>query len=60
MQRREFIALTVAATAWPFVVRAQHARVPTTGVLVLGNPEPEPLLQALRDGLAYAKRDPGA
>jgi putative ABC transport system substrate-binding protein len=51
--RREFIAaLGGAAVTWPHAARAQQpANVPTIGVLVLGTPEPEPFLNALRDGL---------
>ena len=52
MRRREFITLLGgAAAAWPLVARAQEARVPTIGVLVLGVPDPEMFLKSLRDGL---------
>ena len=51
MRRREFITLLGGAAAWPFAARAQLARAPTVGVLVLGLPDPEPFLQMLRDGL---------
>ena len=53
MRRREFITLFGGTVvAWPLTVRAQQpANVPTIGVLVLGTPEPEPFLKALRDGL---------
>ena len=52
MRRREFIALLGGATAWPLAARAQQpGKLPTIGVLVLGNPPPEPFLSALRDGL---------
>jgi ABC-type uncharacterized transport system substrate-binding protein len=54
MRRREFIALVGGAAAWPLVVRAQQARVYTIGVLTLINPNPEPLLKALREGLSDA------
>ena len=53
MRRRAFITLLgSAAAAWPLAARAQQARVYTIGVLTL--PNPEPLLQALREGLRDA------
>jgi putative ABC transport system substrate-binding protein len=59
MRRREFIALVGGAAAmpsflWPLAARAQQARVYTIGVLTLINPNPEPLLKALREGLSDA------
>ncbi len=54
MKRREFITLVGGAAAWPLAARAQQARVYTIGVLTLTNPNPEPLLQALREGLHEA------
>ncbi len=52
MRRREFIALVGgAAGAWPLPLSAQQGRVPTIGVLVFGNPPPEPFLKDLRAGL---------
>ena len=53
MRRREFITLIGGASlSWPLAARAQQpANVPTIGILVLGTPEPEPFLKALRDGL---------
>jgi putative ABC transport system substrate-binding protein len=53
MQRREFITfLSGGAVAWPLAASAQQARVYTVGVLTL--PNPEPLLEALREGLRDA------
>jgi len=52
VRRREFITLLGgAAAAWPLAARAQQARVYTIGVLTLTSPSPEPLLEALREGL---------
>jgi putative ABC transport system substrate-binding protein len=52
MRRREFITLLGGAAAWSSAARAQQARVYTIGVLTL--PNPEPLLEALREGLRDA------
>lgn len=53
MKRREFITLIAGAAApWPLAARAQQPRVYTFGVLTL--PNPEALLQALREGLRDA------
>jgi putative ABC transport system substrate-binding protein len=53
MRRREFITLTGSAfAAWPLVASAQQAKVYTLGILTL--PNPEPLLDALREGLRDA------
>ena len=50
MRRRDFIKVIAGTAAgWPFVASAQPTRVYTLGVLTL--PNPEPLLQALREGL---------
>jgi putative tryptophan/tyrosine transport system substrate-binding protein len=55
MKRRElFVLIGGAVVAAPLGARAQSARVPTIGVLVLGNPPPEPFLKVLRDGLRDA------
>ena len=51
MKRRDFVTLVAGAAGWPLGARAQSARVPTIGVLVLGTPDPEPFLNALHDGL---------
>jgi putative tryptophan/tyrosine transport system substrate-binding protein len=37
--------------AWPLVAAAQRARLPRIGILVLGNPDPVPMLRELREGL---------
>lgn len=55
MKRREFIVLLGGAAAtWPLPLSAQQARVPTIGVLVLGNTSPEPFLKDVRVGLREA------
>jgi putative ABC transport system substrate-binding protein len=52
MRRREFVSLLGgAAVAWPLMAQAQPAKLPSIGVLVLGNPPPLAFLQSLRDGL---------
>jgi putative ABC transport system substrate-binding protein len=54
MIRRAFIKLLCgSAVAWPLAARAQP-RVPTVGVLALGNPPVEPFVKGLRDGLLAA------
>jgi putative ABC transport system substrate-binding protein len=55
MRRRELISLLGGtAVAWPFVARSQQAKLPTTGVLVLGSPPPQIFLKGLRDALRDA------
>jgi putative ABC transport system substrate-binding protein len=55
MRRREFVGLVGGAAAlsslWPLAVGAQPAKVPTIGVLLTGNPEPEVFLKVFRDAL---------
>jgi ABC-type uncharacterized transport system substrate-binding protein len=53
MRRRDFITLLVgAAVAWPLSAQAQQqTRIYTIGVLTLNSPNPELLLEALREGL---------
>ena len=51
MKRREFIALIGGAAACPLAVRAQTAKVPTIGVLLTGNPDPEIFLKGFRGAL---------
>src|SRR4051812_10005115 len=54
MIRRAFIKLLGgSAVAWPLVARGQ-ARLPTVGVLALGNPPVEPFLKGLAEGLRAA------
>jgi putative ABC transport system substrate-binding protein len=52
MRRRDFLTLLAAAVAaCPNAAPAQQRRIPTIGVLVLGNPDPVPFFRALRSGL---------
>jgi putative ABC transport system substrate-binding protein len=52
MQRREFIKLAYAvAIICPRGVHAQTAKVPTIGVLLTGNPDPETFLKGFRGAL---------
>lgn len=53
MDRRKFITCLVVAAAWPCALRAQ-SRLQTIGVLALGNPPVEPVVEALREGLLAA------
>jgi putative tryptophan/tyrosine transport system substrate-binding protein len=53
MRRREFIGLVGGAAAWPFVARAQQAKIPRVGVIWIGSPEHESVvLGSLRKALA--------
>ena len=51
MKRRQFLTLVGAAAVWPASGSAQPAGVTRVGVLVLGNPDPEPFMKELREGL---------
>jgi putative ABC transport system substrate-binding protein len=52
MRRREFITLLAGAAAWPSPARAQRAaKVPTIGVLVIGNVDPAEFWRLFRQGL---------
>src|SRR6516164_4628710 len=52
MKRREFIAvLGGAAAGWPLASAAQQPKVPTIGVLVIGNTDPEEVWRVFRQGL---------
>ena len=50
MRRRQFLSFLGTAATFPLFARAQPA-MRRIGVLVLGNPDPEPFLKQLRDGL---------
>ena len=52
MRRRAFVAIAAAVAIRPAVVLAQQAKFRTIGVLVIGKPDPAPLLQTFRDQLA--------
>jgi putative ABC transport system substrate-binding protein len=55
MNRREFIGLlggvAVLSSLWPPAAGAQPTKVPTIGILLTGNPEPEVFLKVFRDAL---------
>jgi putative tryptophan/tyrosine transport system substrate-binding protein len=51
VKRRELLFLIGATMAWPAVGLAQSNKVARIGVLVLGNPDPEPFVKELREGL---------
>ena len=57
MNRRDFITFVGGAAAsvtMPLAAQAQQLALATIGVLVTGNPNPEPFLQGLREGLREA------
>jgi putative ABC transport system substrate-binding protein len=49
--RREFVATLASAVAWPLAARAQLARLPTVGGLVLGTPDPTLFWRVFRERL---------
>src|SRR3954467_13118993 len=53
MSRREFITLLAGvAVLWPHAIGAQPAgKLPTIGVLLTGNPDPEVFLNGFRNAL---------
>ena len=51
MRRRAFGAIAALLIAWPYSATAQ-SNVPMVGILALGNPNPAPLVQAIKAGLA--------
>jgi putative ABC transport system substrate-binding protein len=51
MKRREFLTVAGAAVLWPLASAAQQPKVPTIGVLVMGNTDPEEFWRVFRQGL---------
>ena len=49
MRRREFITLV----GGPFAARAQQAKVPTIGALVIGNINPELMIPMLSSAMCF-------
>src|SRR5215472_6927692 len=51
IERRKFFATLGGAATWPLATRAQQPKVPTIGVLVIGNISPEQFWREFRQGL---------
>ena len=51
VKRRDLLFLIGLMAAWPAVGLAQSDKAVRIGVLVLGNPDPEPFMKELREGL---------
>jgi putative ABC transport system substrate-binding protein len=51
VKRRDFLTLVGATAVWPAAGWSQPAGNARVGVLVLGNPDPEPFMVSLREGL---------
>jgi putative ABC transport system substrate-binding protein len=51
VKRRDFLTLIGTVAAWPAAGLAQSDKIARLGVLVLGNPDPEPFMKELRNGL---------
>jgi putative ABC transport system substrate-binding protein len=51
MRRGQFLLFLGSVPAWPLLARAEPS-MRRVGVLALGNPNPEPFLKQLRDGLS--------
>jgi putative tryptophan/tyrosine transport system substrate-binding protein len=49
--RRELIAALGGAVAWPHAAHAQQPKVPTIGVLVIGNISPKEFWREFQGGL---------
>jgi putative tryptophan/tyrosine transport system substrate-binding protein len=59
MKRRAFITLLASAAARPLAARAQQRRPARIGVLVLGNPDPEPFMRVFQEALRELGHVPG-
>src|SRR6185503_17449898 len=50
MKRRDFLVAGGGAIAWPLASVAQD-KMPTVGILALGNPDPVPFLKDLKEAM---------